>query len=360
MAQHANDKRVTLQQVADDAGVSKSAASFALTGRTDQRISQVTIARVKAAANKLGYHPNLAAKTLRTGTSDTVALVSDFVATTSVANEMVAGVLNELRVHSKFLYTVDTEGRPKAEKHLIQTLLDRQVDGVLYASMFTREIPVSAISDLSNITGQMPLVLLNCLSSHPTKISAVVPDEYNAGRMAADVLIKAGHGQRIGFMGQFPPEVTGGVQWHGWHPWALEQRLLGIRDRLAESNFKLMKIYESDEWDVRSGRAVARKLLASKEDLPSAIICVNDSMAFGLMQILQLNGFSVPRDISLISFDGSEWAKACIPSLTTICLPQREMGRSAVRLMLSQKSGVTKHVPMPLSVGGTVARPSSR
>ena len=71
VSKKSRSKRVTLQQVADAAGVSRSAASFVMTGRTDQRISEATIKKVRKAAADLSYRPNLTAKTLRTGKSGT-------------------------------------------------------------------------------------------------------------------------------------------------------------------------------------------------------------------------------------------------------------------------------------------------
>lgn len=128
-----------------------------MTGRTDQRISEATIKKVRKAAADLSYRPNLTAKTLRTGKSGTVGLVSDFIGTTSHANSMVMGALDVLRDKGKLLFTVDTQGDADVESKSIKALLDRQVDGVIYAAMFTREAKVPAV------LRTVPTVLLNCL-----------------------------------------------------------------------------------------------------------------------------------------------------------------------------------------------------
>jgi len=200
VSKKSRSKRVTLQQVADAAGVSRSAASFVMTGRTDQRISEATIKKVRKAAADLSYRPNLTAKTLRTGKSGTVGLVSDFIGTTSHANSMVMGALDVLRDKGKLLFTVDTQGDADVESKSIKALLDRQVDGVIYAAMFTREAKVPAV------LRTVPTVLLNCLDETDdgradSAFSSVVPDEYQAGCDASRLLLEAGHTDRIVFVG---------------------------------------------------------------------------------------------------------------------------------------------------------------
>ncbi len=163
-------RRVTLAHVAERAGVSRSAVSFVLSGRTDQRLSEETSARVRRAAEELGYRPNAAAQTLRTGRSGTVALVSDFVASTSHANSMVRGARRRCASRDRCCSRFDTQGDPAVEAQVLENLLSRSVDGVLYASMFTRVVDVPAALQ------RVPHVLLNCLPAGAVDgVRAVVP-----------------------------------------------------------------------------------------------------------------------------------------------------------------------------------------
>ena len=107
--------RVTLAQVAARAGVSPTAASFVLSGRTDQRIAEETQQRVRTAADELGYQPNLTARILRTGTSGTIALVSDFITSTPYASAAVRGALEAARRTTR-LYIAETLGDPDLEE----------------------------------------------------------------------------------------------------------------------------------------------------------------------------------------------------------------------------------------------------
>ncbi|MEA5455629.1 LacI family DNA-binding transcriptional regulator [Sinomonas sp. JGH33] len=345
--------RVTLTEVAERAGVSRSAVSFVLNGRTDLRLSADTSARVRRAAEELGYSPNATAKTLRTGKSGTVALVSDFIGTTSVANSMVRGVLESLHDADTLLYMVDSQGEPSLEERLLRSLIDRDVDGIIYGSMFTRTIAVPTL--LRNA----PFVLLNCVSED-SDTTAVIPDEVGAGTTAATALLSAGHRDRIWFVGVFPPGITGGGSWHGWSPLALTERLRGIDAALAAAGTALAGRASVDgDWDVAGGRSSVAKLLASGA-APSALICVNDAVGLGAYQALQDAGLRVPDDVSVIAFDGSPLATAVRPALTSVALPHEALGRLAAQLLLDREAAPRIHrVPMPLAPGGSVSAPRS-
>lgn len=352
MRKRHGNKRITLNQVAQKAGVSESAASFALTGRDDQRLSKDTVKKIKAAALELGYRPNLTAKTLRTGQSGTIAMISDFVSSTSLSNGMIAGVLSVLKDEGKLLFTVDSQGDQNVQSRLIDALLDRQVDGILYTSMFTRMIT------FPEALHAIPTVLLNSLTENPEDAFSVVPNEYLGGQTAASILINAGHRNKVCFVGSFPDGVTGGPQWKGLQPWALEQRMLGITDTFEKAHLSLLSIPPIKEWTCEAGREVGCHFLDSGKELPSAFICVNDALAFGMMQVLQVRGIHIPEEVSFIAFDGSSWSDASWPPLTSIILPHEELGRFATRALLApqRKAGVHM-ITMPVKQGESVAAP---
>ncbi|MDQ4501570.1 LacI family DNA-binding transcriptional regulator [Sinomonas sp. ASV322] len=347
------DRRVTLTEVAKRAGVSRSTVSFVLNGRTDLRLSADTFTRVRRAADELGYSPNATAKTLRTGRSGTVALVSDFIGTTSFANAMVRGVLESLHDADTLLYTVDTQGEPSLESKLLRSLINRDVDGIIYGSMFTRTIAVPEL--LRNV----PFVLLNCVSDDPDT-AAVIPDEVGAGATAASALLAAGHRDRIWFVGIFPPGTTGGAAWHSWSPLALPERLQGIDGALAAAGTELAgSVAIADDWDVANGYSSVAKLVASGAT-PSALICINDAVGVGACLALQEAGMRVPDDVSVMAFDGSPLTTAVRPTLTSVALPHEQLGRLAAQLLLDGTAAPRVHrVPMTLSPGHSISAPSS-
>ncbi|GAA3026715.1 LacI family DNA-binding transcriptional regulator [Microbacterium dextranolyticum] len=344
-------RRVTLAEVAERAGVSRSAASFALNGRLDQRLSAETMARVRRAADDLGYRANVTAKTLRTGRSGTVALVSDFVSSTSFANSMVRGALERLREAGLLLFTVDTQGDAEVEQRFLDDLIARDIDGILYASMFTRRVEVPASAR------RVPLVLMNCEATEGPAVSSVIPDEEQAGAAAAQLLLQAGHDRGIWFVGTFPPGRTGGDAWHAWGPMALPLRLRGLRDALQDAGTDLAgEVAIDDDWDVRNGFAAAQRLLADGV-VPRALVCINDAVAIGVGNALRRAGLHVPTDVSLVSFDGGLLAAASDPALVSLRLPQVEIGRRAAELLLEHGEARVERLRMPPTDGASIAPP---
>ena len=97
-----------------------------------------------AAAAELGYRPNVAARSLRTQKSATLAFISDIVATTRFAGDMIRGALDAAREQDHVLLIAETQGDESFEQYAIEAMLDRQVDGVIYAAMATRQLAVPA------------------------------------------------------------------------------------------------------------------------------------------------------------------------------------------------------------------------
>ena len=134
-------RRVTLADVAKAAGVSRTTASLVLSGRgRELRISHDVEQRVLKAAEELQYRPNIVSVGLRTGTTRTIGFVSDTVATSRLAGDMIKGALEAARERGFMLFIGETEGDAELERLLLQAMHDRQVDGLILASMFTRTI----------------------------------------------------------------------------------------------------------------------------------------------------------------------------------------------------------------------------
>lgn len=331
-------RRVTLLDVARQAGVSRTTASFVLTGRRDMRISVDAEQRVLRAARELNYRPNLMARSLRTRTTQTIGLISDTVATEPFAGEMVRGTLATAIRLQHLLFIGETEGDPAVEERLVEDMLDRGVDGFLYTAMFTRKArPPSALRG-------HPYVLVNCYS-RDRHTTAVLPDEHGAGGSAVDALLAAGHRDGIHLVGVTKPGV-----------YAAEERLAGLGEALAAAGTALAGRHDCDWWPEPAYAAVHR--LLSGGTRPAALICLNDRIAFGAYQALQEAGLSVPEDVSVVSFDDSDLAGWLRPALTSVALPHAELGRRAVELLLDKDrpSGVVK-VPMPLHVRGSIGPP---
>jgi LacI family transcriptional regulator len=337
--------RATLADVARRAGLSKTTASMVLNGREGTRLSAEAHQRVFAAAEELGYRPNVAARSLRTRKTDTIAFVSDVVATTRFAGDLIRGALDAARERDHVLLIAETQGDAAFEQHAIDAMLDRQVDGVIYAAMATRRLTVPP----ALLTG--PVVLLNATS--PDAQPCVVPDDERAGRTAVAALLDKGHHDRIALIGrnrlkETDPEVS----------LAAHSRLRGIRDALAAAGTTLCHEAFCREWLPEHGYKAMQAILR-KPARPTAVICMNDRLAFGVYQALAGAGLAVPDDVSVVSFDDDPIAAWLRPGLSTIALPHGPMGRRAVELLLDGKATGPTVVPMTMRRRGSIAAPSA-
>jgi LacI family transcriptional regulator len=349
-------RRVTLADVARMAGVSTTAASLVLSGRgQQQRLSQDVEQRVMKAAEELQYRPNIVSQGLRTGTTATIGFVSDSVATTHLAGDMIKGALEAARERGVMLFIGETEGEADLERGLLQAMHDRQVDGIILASMFTRTIPIP-----KGLTSG-PAVLLNALPRDPTPYPTVIPDEIEAGRAAARLLLDAGHHDGIHLIGagpelrDVPPGTVAGVE-----------RLTGIRETLSEAGAKVASGRVCGDWQPERGFAATRELLRTAR--PRALVCFNDRLALGAYQALEDAGLKVPTDVSVVSFDDHPIATWIRPRLTTIALPHYELGRKAVDVLFAEidrrgsaatGEGTVYRLPMPVRVRESVAPPGA-
>ena len=173
-----------------------------LAGR-EVRVSDQTRQRVLRAARELGYRPNLTARSLRTQVSSTIGLVADTIITGHYGGEMVRGSLTAALRHGHRLLICEYEGDPELEPLLIEDLVARQVDGLLYTTASHDRVDLPAALD-----GQR-VVLLNCESD--SAWPSVVPDEVEGGRAAARLLVEAGHSRRHRGAGGDPVRQRAGL-----------------------------------------------------------------------------------------------------------------------------------------------------
>jgi LacI family transcriptional regulator len=337
--------RATLADVARLAGLSKTAASMVLNGREGARLSADAHRRVFAAAEKLGYRPNIAARSLRTHKTATVAFISDIVATTRFAGDLIRGALDAARERDHVLLITETQGDEAFERYAVEAMLDRQVDGVIYAAMATRQlsVPIEVRSG--------PVVLLNATSAGD--LPCVLPDDERAGSTVVAALLKRGHGDRIALVGrnrekERDPEIS----------LAAAARLRGIRRTLGEAGRKLAVESFCSDWLPENGYAAMRAILR-KPTRPTAVICMNDRLAFGAYQAVAEAGPAIPDDISVVSFDDDVLASWLRPGLSTAALPYEQMGRRAVEILLDGEPSGACLVPMPLRRRGSIGAPAS-
>lgn len=332
-------RRVTIKQVAAEAGVSITTVSHVLNDVPGVRANPATRQRVQETAARLGYVPNRLAQSLRTQRSNTIGLIGDEIATTPFAGKLILGAQEVALSRDAVLFVVSTGYQRDVENREIEELLRRQVDGILYASMFHRrvEIPPQLAS--------VPTVFVNAECTTPG-VPWVAPDEVAGGRDAAEVLLSAGH-RRVGFINNIDdiPASTG--------------RLEGFRARLAEAGVADDDVaVVAAETDPPGGYAAAKELL-TRERRPTAIFCFNDRLAMGAYRAAAELGLRIPEDLSVVGFDNQEYvADGVFPGLTTIELPHFDMGVWAAEHLFQQIDGASGDTPSELLRGPVIHRDS--
>lgn len=336
-------RSVTLSDVARRAGVSRTTASYILNGRADEmRIAGETQARVRRAVEDLGYRPNRVARNLRTSSTKTIGLLSDHVASGLYASQMLAGASEVARQTDHLVIIGESGGDPELEALLIEEMIDRKVDGIVYV-----RVVASTVSVPRALAGGR-VVLLNCVDED-TELPAVLPDDLGGGRTAAAALLAAGFTDGVYVVGEDPtPNAIAG-----------RLRLEGLRARFAEAGSTPPEVIPCP-WSVQAAYEAVHTWL-SAGGRPAALVCLNDRVALGTYQALAAHGLAVPADVSVVSFDGSELATWLRPPVSSVALPFAELGREAVRLLLHPGKGGAGVVrlPMPLVTGASV-RPAER
>jgi LacI family transcriptional regulator len=346
MAIKPNRDRVTLAQVAERAGVSPGAVSQVLNEHPKARISADARARISRAVDELGYRPNMVARSLRMARSATFGFISDSVTTTRHATGILLGALRAADDVDHLLLIAETGGDAERERRAVESLLDRGVDGIVFAAMKSRH-PIT-----SSLPGDVPHVNVN-LARSGSAVS-VLPDEFVAGRAAVSALVDAGHADGIVLIGHdLAPGDDPALAI------TARRRLDGIAFEMERRGLRFAAELPCDDWQLADGRDAAEEAL----DTPglTALLCLNDRIAFGAYQTIGARGWRVADDISVVSFDDDEFAPILRPALTTIALPHERMGATAVELLTADTPPDDDVlIPMTMRIRDSIGPPRSR
>jgi LacI family transcriptional regulator len=308
-----------MKDVARLAGVSQTTVSYVLngTGNVDN-IPSNTKSRIFAAVEELGYRPNVLAQGLRSNRSHTLGFITDEIATTPFSGNIIKGAQDAAWEHGKVLLVVNTNRQSSLEEAAVDTLLQRQVDAILFATEAHREVvPPANLKDVST-------VLIDCFAQDRS-LPSVVPDEVAGALTATELLLKKGH-RRIALIdGEpgLPPTVgraEGYIQALAAHGIAVDESLIRFGD-----------------WWQEDGYRSARELLRLP-DRPTAIFCAADRLAMGAYDAVKELGMHIPDDVAIVGFDNQEVIAAHLrPRLTTMAIPYYEMGKWAVEYLIKHE-----------------------
>jgi LacI family transcriptional regulator len=316
-----------MTDVAKAAGVSQSTVSMVLNNMEGARLSATTRAKVMSVALELGYRlPRRAAQPAAALGAEAavprnlIGYLVDEISTSPHPVVSVDGARDSAWEHGCIVSVAVTRGNAEQEAAAIAALKAHPaLLGVVYSTIFTREAHLPAA-----LQG-VPVVLLNCHDDQH-KLPTIVPGEVAGGHAATEHLIAAGH-ERIGFIN--------GERWME----AAQDRFKGYRRALATADlpFDATLVREGD-WMAGSGYAATLELMALARP-PSAIFAANDLMALGVLEALRQLGKAVPDDVAVIGYDDQEISRHTRPPLTTMVLPNYEMGRAAVEALLGLVAG---------------------
>ncbi|MGR0319868.1 LacI family DNA-binding transcriptional regulator [Agromyces sp. ZXT2-3] len=305
-----SEKTVGIKAVAAHAGVSQTTVSHVLNETPHTRVSEETAARVRAAAEELGYRPNRLARGLRTQASDMIGLLTEEIATTPHAGRIILGAQEEASRRNLTLAIINSELNPDPEMDAsqIQAFLDRQADGIIYATVYhdVIEAPENLLVRPAALIGARDVA---------GSIPAVLPDERAGAASVVDMLVARGH-RRIAFAAS-ADDVP-----------ATRGRLQGYLDAMTRAGLRTDGLVVEGGSDARGGYAATLALLDRE---PTALFCYNDRMAMGAYRAAADRGLRIPDDLSVVGFDDqAPIPESLFPALTTVALPHYEMGAWAV------------------------------
>ena len=316
-------RRVTIADVAEKAGVSKTAVSFAF--NSPDRLNAATASRILDVAQELGYRPDPVARMLsqrRTGAIGvltpqelSVIFTNPFFAAFSAG---IAGVAEE---HGYGLHFISP-----LHGSLTSAIHRATVDGVVAIGLTDDHPEIGEIRRAG-----VPMVLVD--SNTAGDVASVDVDDEGGARLAAQHVIDLGH-REIAILAIEGPEFAA-VGEQG----VVARRLRGYRETLAAAAIEVpTDAIATGNASIDGGRAAFERIWAAGRR-PTAILAMSDGMAIGAIRAIRDGGHSVPGDVSVIGFDDVDLAASTDPPLTTIHQPVRGKGETVVRLLLSVIEG---------------------
>ena len=307
-----NTRRVTSQDVARRAGVSQSAVSRVFTPGAS--FSEKTAAKVRKAADELGYRPNVLARSLITGRSRIVGLVVAYLENYFYpdALERLSNALQAEGYHVLVFFAQQTAGDIE---DILQEIVDYQVDAIIVASVALS----SELATRCRAAG-IPVVLFNRSQDGPP-LPTVTSDNFSGGREIAGFLAAGGH-RRIGYIAGWEGASTQRDREAGF--------LAGLREAGIESCAR-----EVGDYHYGRAQAAARRMFG-RPDRPDAVFVANDHMAFAAMDVLRFElDLRIPDDVSVVGFDDVPPAAWPAYDLTTVRQEASAMVVETVRLLLA-------------------------
>ncbi|WP_090667871.1 catabolite control protein A [Paenibacillus tianmuensis] len=312
---------VTIYDVAREAGVSMATVSRVV--NNNPNVKPQTRKKVFEAIERLGYRPNAVARGLASKKTTTVGVVIPDISN-SIFSEVARGIEDIANMYHYNIILSNADKKKEKEIRVINTLLEKQVDGLLFMGGAITEEHIQAFN-----TSSVPVVLCATADEQRT-IPSVDIDHEKAAFDAVNVLLENGHRDIAMISGTLQDPANGFARYQGYKK-ALEAANIPLREELVRiGNYR----YES-------GLEVTKYFL-ELDNRPTAIFAATDEMAIGAIHTLQDSGLKVPEDMSVISVDNIRMASMVRPLLTTVAQPMYDIGAVAMRLLTKLMNKETK------------------
>lgn len=312
-----SNKRVTVVEIAHAAGVSKSTVSLVL--QNSPLVNEVTRAKVSAVIRDLGYVYNRGAANLRQSNSKSKIIgivVNDL--TNSFFAELAVGVDMVVQSAGFVQFLANTSENIDRQREVIASMLEHGISGLIISPARGTEA-----ADLKPLIASGIPVVVAVRSVAGAKVSSLMSDNHSGAYAAVEHLLALGH-RRISFLGGFAD--TG----------VFNERYQGYCDALKQAGHPVNESLVIGSAPSRAGGvdAIGRALQLSEK--PTAAVCFNDAVAFGVCDGLRARRMEPGADFSIIGFDDVIEAKTAVPALTTISVDPQGMGQKAAQLLLKQ------------------------
>lgn len=312
------ERRITSQDVADLAGVSRTTVSFVLNNETRFSIRPETQQKVHEAAAKLGYVPNASARALASNQAKAIGLImtrdTRYISSDVFLPQLIGGLLDSVKRFGISLLIEWVEpGQQLQTYHKLTGA--KHIDGMI---LTISRYDDTGLKVLEN--ADIPVVLMGTVPN--SQLHSVDFDNAASARKAVDHLLKLGH-QQIACITDAPLPYSSATQRLNGYQQALQSAGIGFDETLVRYG----------DFDAESGYKAMQTLLKSKTKF-SAVFAGSDNISFGAMEAAREASLDIPGDLSFVGHDDIPLARFANPPLTTVRVPAAEIARQSCQLLL--------------------------
>lgn len=341
-------KITSIKDVAREAGVSISTVSNAL--NNSRYVKKETKEKILEITKNLNYTPNIIARGLKTRSTRTVAVIVPDISNQFFA-QVIKGVEEVARQRKYNVLLTCTYYDVLEEKKSIEILRQQFVDGFLFISGYDSFAHIKELND-----DKVPVVVAD-RELKEKKIPSVLIENFRAMRDTVNYLHRLGH-KRIGYISYtYDNQTTVEKRFKGY--------CRGLKDNKLVFDPDIVVISEALRLNELQGSREAIKKILNCKDIPSVIINASDFIAVGVIRALKELKIKIPEEISVVGFDNILMSLYTDPLLTTIKQPKKQMGDTAMNLLLDiikHKKVKEKNIILPtdLIIRNSVAKPRNR